>query len=342
MMRPLAGLKVVEFEGIGPGPLAGRMLADLGAEVVAVVRPNKAALGDPDRPPSEGPLRRGKRIVALNLKRPEELEEALTLIETADVLIEGNRPGVMERLGLGPAECAKRNPRLVYGRMTGWGQDGPFAQVAGHDLNYLALSGILSLAARDGQPPGVPPTVLGDGGGALGLAFGVVAAAFSAGRSGKGCVIDCSIVDIAVTLGGIALAARAVGMLDAPSPSPFHDSPFYDVYGCADGQYVTIGALEPKFYALLVDKLGLADVDPKAQYDRTAWPALKERFRTLFLSRPSAHWRALLEGGDACFAPVLSLAEAAAHPHNAARGVYRFGPSGQLDAAGAPRFFPLD
>jgi alpha-methylacyl-CoA racemase len=339
-MHPLAGLKVIEFEGIGPGPLAGRMLADLGAEVVAVVRPNKAALGDPDRPLSEGPLRRGKRIVALNLKRPEEREEALTLMDTADVLIEGNRPGVMERLGLGPADCAKRNPRLVYGRMTGWGQDGPLAQVAGHDLNYLALSGILSLAARDGQPPGVPPTVLGDGGGALGLAFGVVAAVFAAGRSGKGCVIDCSIVDIAASLGGIALAARAVGMLDAPSP--FHDSPFYDVYACADGRYVTVGALEPQFYTVLLGKLGLADVESKAQYDRAAWPALKARLRALFLSQPSAHWRALLEGSDACFAPVLSLAEAAAHPHMKARGVYTNGADGALEAAVAPRFLPLE
>src|SRR6202044_558964 len=185
MIRPLAGLSVIEFEGIGPGPLAGRMLADLGAEVVAVVRPNKAALGDPGSPFSDQPLRRGKRMVTLDLKRPEAVEKALTLIETADALIEGNRPGVMERLGLGPAECARRNQRLVYGRMTGWGQDGPLALVAAHDLNYLALSGILSLAARDGQAPGVPPTVLGDGGGALGLAFGVVAAIFAAGRSGK-------------------------------------------------------------------------------------------------------------------------------------------------------------
>src|SRR5579863_7700977 len=289
MIRPLQGLKVVEFEGIGPGPLAGRMLADLGADVVAVVRPDKAVLGDPDRPLSEQPLRRGKRVVALDLKRPEAVAEAIELIGTADALIEGNRPGVMERLGLGPADCAKRNPRLVYGRMTGWGQDGPLAHVAAHDLNYLALSGLLSLAARDGQAPIAPPTVLGDGGGALGLAFGVVAAVFAAGRSGKGCVIDCSIVDIAASLGGIALAARAVGMLDAPSP--FHDSPFYDVYACADGQYVTVGALEPQFYTVLLDKLGLADVDSKAQYDRVAWPALKARLRARFLSQPSAHWR---------------------------------------------------
>jgi alpha-methylacyl-CoA racemase len=341
MMRPLAGLKVVEFEGIGPGPLAGRMLADLGADVVAIVRPNKAPLGDPGRPLSEAPLRRGKRVVSLDLKIPEAVAEALTLIETADALIEGNRPGVMERLGLGPSDCAGRNPKLVYGRMTGWGQDGPLAQAAGHDLNYLALSGILSLAARDGQAPIAPPTVLGDGGGALGLAFGVVAAVFAVGRSGVGCVIDCSILDMAASLGGIALSARASGMLDAESPSPFHDSPFYDVYACADGHCFTVGALEPQFYAIMLDKLGLADVDPKAQYDRAAWPTLKARLRVLFLSQPSAHWRALLEGCDACFAPVLSLVEAAAHPHMKARGVYKIGADGALEAAVAPRFLPL-
>ena len=341
MIRPLTDLKVVEFEGIGPGPLAGRMLADLGADVVAVVRPDKAKFGDPDRPLSDQPLRRGKRVIALDLKRPEAVAEALTLIDAADALIEGNRPGVMERLGLGPTDCAKRNPGLVYGRMTGWGQDGPLAQTAAHDLNYLALSGVLSLAARDGQAPIAPPTVLGDGGGALELAFGMVAAVFSASRTGKGCVIDCSIVDAAASLGGIALAARCAGMLDALDPSPFHDSPFDDVYACADGRYVTVSALEPQFYAILIEKLGLADVDPRAQYDRAAWPALKARLRALFLSRPSAHWRALLEGSDACFAPVLSLAEAAAHPHNAARGLYARRPNGELDAAGAPRFLPL-
>ena len=204
----------------------------------------------------------------------------------------------------------------------------------------MALSGALSLAARPDAAPIPPPTVIGDGGGALGLAFGLMSAVFAAGRSGKGCVIDCSIIDVVASLSGIALAARASGLMDAGS-SMFHDSPFYDVYACADGRYVTIGALEPQFYALLIEKLGLADVDPKAQYDRAAWPALKARFRALFLSRPSAHWRGLLEGSEACFAPVLSLAEAAAHPHNAARGVYGVGASGQLDASGAPRFFPL-
>ena len=341
MLRPLAGLKVIEFEGIGPGPLAGRMLADLGAEVLAVVRPNKAALGDPGTPLSDQQLRRGKQIVTLDLKRPEAVEKALLFVETADALIEGNRPGVMERLGLGPADCARRNPRLVYGRMTGWGQDGPLAQTAAHDLNYVALSGALSLAVRPGAAPIPPPTVIGDGGGALGLAFGLMSAIFAAGRSGKGCVVDCSIVDVVAGLSGVALAARASGLLDGTGASMFHDSPFYDVYACADGRYVTIGALEPQFYAALLEKLGLADVDLTAQHDRGAWPALKARFRALFLSRPSAHWRALLEGSEACFAPVLSLAEAAVHPHNAARGVYQVGPGGELDACGAPRFLPL-
>jgi alpha-methylacyl-CoA racemase len=341
MIRPLEGLSVIEFEGIGPGPLAGRMLADLGADVVAIVRPNKPAIGNPDNGGADEALRRGKRKIALDLKRSEAVEQALGLVEKAVALIEGARPSVMERLGLGPADCAKRNPRLVYCRMTGWGQDGPLSQAAGHDLNYLALSGVLSLAAREGCAPIAPPTVLGDAGGALGLAFGLMSAVFAAGRTGKGCVVDCSIVDIVAALSGIALWARAEGMLDAQRPSIFHASPFYDVYACADGRYVSIGALEPRFYALLIEKLGLADVDPQAQYDMAAWPALKARFRALFLSRPSAHWRALLEGGDACFAPVLSLAEAAAHPQNAARGVYRLGPGGRLDPAAAPRFSPL-
>jgi alpha-methylacyl-CoA racemase len=342
MMRPLTGLKIIEFEGIGPGPLAGRMLADQGAEVVAIVRPNKPGLDHLDLANAELPLRRGKRIVALDLKRPEAVGEAMALIEAADALIEGNRPGVMERLGLGPADCAKRNPRLVYGRMTGWGQDGPLSQAAGHDLNYLALSGVLSLTERPGAQPIAPPTVLGDAGGALGLAFGVVSGIFAASRTGKGAVVDCAIVDMAAALSGIALWARSNGVLDGPRPSVFHDSPFYDAYRCADGRFITVGALEPQFYALLLAKLGLADVDPIAQNDIAAWPALKARFRELFASQPSEHWRALLEGSDVCFAPVLTLAEAAAHPQNAARGVFRAEPDGRLDAAEAPRFSPLE
>jgi alpha-methylacyl-CoA racemase len=342
MLRPLDGLKVIEFEGIGPGPLAGRMLADHGAEVIVVVRPNKPALGNPERGPGEDALRSGKRVVVLDLKQPREVAQAMVLIETADALIEGNRPGVMERLGLGPADCAKRNPRLVYGRMTGWGQQGPLAHAAAHDLNYLALSGALSLTERPGAGPIAPPTLLGDAGGALGIVFGIMSGVFAARSSGKGCVVDAAIVDVVAALSGIALWARAAGMLDGARPSIFYDSPFYDAYLCADGRYVTVGALEPQFYALLIEKLDLADVEPKAQYDMRQWPALKDRFRALFLSRPSAEWRALLEGTDACFAPVLTLAEAAAHPHNAARRVYGIEPDGRLDAAPAPRFAPLE
>ena len=341
MLRPLAGLTIIEFEGIGPGPLAGRMLADHGAEVTAIVRPNKTTIGNPDPDGGTDPLRRGKRIVALDLKRPEAVEDALRLIAEADALIEGNRPGVMERLGLGPAVCAARNPKLVYGRMTGWGQEGPLAHAAGHDLNYVALTGALSLTKRPDAAPIVPPTVLGDAGGALGLAFGIVSGVLSARATGKGCVIDTAILDMVAALSGIALWARATGMLDGERPSMFHDSPFYDAYACADGRTVTIGALEPQFYSLLLEKLGLADLDPKAQYDARQWPALKARFRALFLTRPSAEWQALLEGTDVCFAPVLNFAEAAVHPHNAARGLYRADAGGRLDAAEAPRFQPL-
>src|SRR5208282_6313772 len=270
--------------GMGPGPFAAMVLADLGADVVRVDRWSYSGdLPDTERrvrgtDPTRYVLHRGRRSLGVDLKAPGATELLLDMAAQADALVEGFRPGVMERLGLGPADCARRNPRLVYGRMTGWGQDGPLAQAAGPDLNYLALSGALSLAARPDAAPIAPPTVLGDGGGGLGLAFGVMSAVFAAGRSGQGCVIDCSIVDIAVSLGGIALAARASGMLDAPSSSPFHDSPFYHVYACADGRYVTIGALEPQFYAALLEKLDLADVDPKAQYDRTQWAALKARF----------------------------------------------------------------
>ena len=340
-LLPLAGLTIVEFEGIGPGPLAGRMLADHGADVVAVVRPNKATLGNPEGRRDDDPLRRGKRVVTIDLKEPQGVEEALALIKGADALIEGNRPGVMERLGLGPSDCAKRNPKLVYGRMTGWGQSGPLSQAAGHDLNYIALTGALGLTQRRGAAPIAPPTVLGDAGGALGLAFGIISAVFAASRTGKGAVIDCSILDMTAALSGIALWARARGMADGPRPSIFHDSPFYDSYLCADGRYVTIGSLEPQFYALLLEKLGLIDVDPKAQYDMTQWPALKERLRSLFAGRPSADWRAILEGTDVCFAPVLTFAEAAAHPHLASRGTYETHPDGRLDAAPAPRFSPL-
>ncbi len=341
MKPPLTGIRVVEFEGIGPGPLAGRMLADMGAEVTVIARPRKGAVNERLGGAADNPLRRGKTVVTLDLKQATGAAEAMALVAAADALIEGNRPGVMEKLGLGPADCAARNPRLVYGRMTGWGQRGPLARAAGHDLNYVALTGLLSLSAHRGGRPIVPPTIVGDATGALGLAFGMACALLEARASGHGCVVDGAIVDVLAMLGTIAQWVRASGQRDSPAPSPFHDSPFYDVYTCADGGFITLGALEPQFYALLLDKLGLADVDPATQYDVDTWPALKARFAALFASRPRAHWCDLLEGSDVCFAPVLSLSEAAAHPHNVARGIYSVGADGAVRAAGAPRFLPL-
>ena len=349
MKPPLQGIRIVEFEGLGPGPLAGRMLADMGAEVTVIARRQTGAVAERLGGGKASPLRRGKTIVPLDLKQPADLADALERVAGADGLIEGNRPGVMERLGLGPADCAARNPRLVYGRMTGWGQSGPLAQTAGHDLNYVALTGMLSLSAHAQQAPIIPPTVLGDAAGAMGLAFGMVCAMLDARASGRGRVVDGAIVDVVAMLGSIALWVRNNGQLDGPTPSPFHQSPFYDVYACADGGFVTIGALEPQFYALLLQKLGLADVDPAAQYDHSLWPALEARFTGLFLSQPRAYWDALLGGTDTCYAPVLSIAEAAQHPHNVARGIFASLEDGALggtlggafDVAGAPRFAPL-
>ena len=334
-MGPLHGLKVLEFEGIGPGPLAGMILADLGAEVTLVRRPGginlKAQLGG-----AADILNRGKQQIALDLKKPDGGALALQLIERVDALIEGNRPGVMERLGLGPDLCLARNPRLIYGRMTGWGQDGPLAQAAGHDLNYIALSGLLALGRPGDVPPRVPPTLAGDAIGALGLAFGILAAAFEAKTSGRGQVVDAAITDIVATLGSIAHWICAAGHLGGDKPSVFYDSPFYDLYQCSDGKWISLGALEPQFYALLLTKLGLDDVDANGQHDVAAWPALKERLTALFRSQPQAHWCALLEGSDACFAPVLTPDEAAAHPHNRSRQTYA--PLSPLQPGPAPRF----
>ncbi len=342
LSSPLAGIRIVEFEGIGPGPLAARMLADMGAEVTVIARPQQGAVAAQLGGSGDNPLRRGKTVVLLDLKQEAARAEALALVAQADALIEGNRPGVMERLKLGPAECAQVNPRIVYGRMTGWGQSGPLAQAAGHDLNYVALTGMLSLSAHRGERPIVPPTVVGDAGGALGLAFGMVCAILEAKTSGQGRVVDAAIVDIVAMLGGIAQWIRGSGQLDGPHPSPFHDSPFYDVYRCADGGSITLGALEPQFYALLLQKLGLGDVDLKRQFDPRTWPALKDRLTALFASQPRAHWDALLEGTDVCFAPVLSVAQAAEHPHNVARGTYVRTAGAGFDVAPAPRFLPLD
>ncbi len=341
-MKPLLGVRVVEFEGIGPGPLGARMLADMGAEVTVIARPGGGGvnlrLGDRE---TENPLRRGKSVLELNLKLPEHVEQAKTVIAAHDVLIEGNRPGVMERLGLGPAVAAALNPKLIYARMTGWGQDGPLAQAAGHDVNYVALSGALSLSARPGERPIIPPTVLGDAGGALGMCFGIVSALLQARQSGQGCVVDAAIVDVMASLGGLAQWVVSSGGLGGPEPSAFHDSPFYDVYTCSDGLHISLGALEPQFYALLLQKLGWDDVDPKDQQNKARWPELKARLAAQIASQPRAHWEAVFEGSDVCFGSVLTMAEAARHPHNVARGNFVPDSMGGIQTRAAPRFLPL-
>lgn len=340
-MTPLTGIKIVEFEGIGPGPLAGFMLAQMGATVNVVERPGAGALPDELTAKDDPLMSRGKTRITLNLKREEDRAQAMNLVAQSDGLIEGNRPGVMERLGLGPDACGKRNPRLVYGRMTGWGQDGPLAHTAGHDMNYVALTGVMSLTERPGHPPMIPPTVVGDAAGALGLAFGMVSALLGVRSTGRGCVVDGAIVDVLAMLSPIAQLIRKCGGLESSSPSVFHDSPFYDRYVCSDGRYITVGAIEPQFYALLLAQLELTDVNPEQQMDKSLWPSLKARIAQRFASYPSGHWNALMAGTDSCFAPVLTMAEAAAHPHNVARGLYSVTAKGDIETARGMRFLPL-
>jgi acetyl-CoA hydrolase len=335
---PLAGFRVLEFAGVGPAPFCGMLLADLGADVVLVDRATANA-----ETVDLGPTaiaNRGKRSIALDLKTADDLETALRLAAAADVLIEGLRPGVMERLGLGPDACLARNPRLVYGRLTGWGQDGPLAQTAGHDINYLALSGALWYAGQPGEPPLPPPTLVGDvAGGALYLAIGLLAAAMSARGTGRGQVVDAAIVDGAAHMTNLLLSLRAAGLFTDERGKSILDGPhWYATYRCADGGFVTVGAVEPKFYRLLCEKLGVA-ADPEFAdgYDSSKWPALKRRFTELFAQRTRDEWCALLEGTDACFAPVLTPGEAAAHPHMTARRVYD-DEAGFLQASPAPRF----
>jgi len=331
---PLAGLRVIEFSGIGPGPFAGMMLADMGADVIVIERAGNVR---PDAPRVS--LNRNKRSIVLDMKSTNGCAAAWRLLESADALIEGYRPGVMERLGFGPEQVALRNPKLVYGRMTGWGQTGPLAHAAGHDLNYVALTGLLSVSARPGQLPTVPPTVVGDmAGGAMYLSFGMVCALMEAARSGQGQVVDAAIVDGVSSLSMLLHTMRGLGAWPADPARNFfqHTSPFYDVYTCADGGMITLGAIEPQFYAELMQRLELPDVDLKLQHDSRHWPVLKERLTALFKTRNRADWSALLEGSDVCFAPVLSMDEAATHPHNRERGVF-VSVDGKSQAAPAPR-----
>ncbi len=337
MSGPLTGVRVIELAGIGPGPFAGALLSDMGAEVVRVERNDVVARGGPNTDQVNG---RGRRSIGIDLKHPRGVECVLRLVEHADALTEGFRPGVAERLGLGPDVCLARNPRLTYGRMTGWGQDGPLGNAAGHDLNYIALAGALAHFGRAGQKPTPPINLVGDyGGGGMFLAFGVVCGILEARTSGQGQVVDAAMVDGAASLMGAIWGMRARGSWSDERGTNLLDTgaPFYDVYETADGKYVSIGSLEPQFYAELLGRLGLADEDLPEQMDRDGWPRLRERFTEVFMAKTREEWCALLEGTDVCFAPVLTMSEAVEHPHIKARATL-IEHDGIEQPAPAPRF----
>jgi alpha-methylacyl-CoA racemase len=341
MAGPLSGYRIIELAGIGPGPFAAMMLADMGAEVVRVERA-KAVNGPAPGTPHYDVLLRSRRNIAIDLKHPDGVATLLELVASADGLIEGFRPGVMERLGIGPQVCLERNPRLVFGRMTGWGQSGPFAEAAGHDINYISLAGALAHFGRAGEAPVPPLNMVGDfGGGGMFLAFGVVCALLDAQRSGLGQVVDAAMVDGAAVLMSMFWSFRSIGVFDETHRGTNlldTGAHFYDVYQCADGTYISIGSIEPQFYAELLRLAGL-DADPEfvKQMDKSAWPHLKQRLSDLFATKTCDEWCSLMEATDVCFAPVLTMSEAAEHPHNIARGTFvEIG--GTMQPAPAPRF----
>lgn len=337
-MGPLHGVKVVELAGIGPGPMAAMLLADMGATVLRVDRQNPSGLGVP-RPEKFDLLLRSRRAVAVDLKSPAGVDFVLDLVGQADVLIEGFRPGVTERLGLGPDTCLARNPRLVYGRITGWGQDGPMAQDVGHDLNYIALTGALHAIGRAGQPPAIPINLVGDfGGGTLYLVMGVLAALFEAQRSGRGQMVDAAMVDGVANLMTQPHGTFAAGMMSNQRGTNITDSgaPFYDVYACSDGRYVTLAAVETKFYSEALRVLELPDL-LAGQWDRSQWPEAKQRIAGVFATRTRDAWCTAFAGTESCFAPVLSIDEAPQHPHLRERGTY-VDVDGVTQPAPAPRF----
>jgi alpha-methylacyl-CoA racemase len=335
---PLSGVKVIEIAGIGPGPYAAMLLADMGAEVVRVDRA-QAVTGSFDRPNLEI-LNRGRRSIGVDLKHADGVETVMAMVEQADALIEGFRPGVADRLGIGPDACLARNPKLVYGRMTGWGQDGPYAQAAGHDINYIALAGALAHFGRAGSKPTPPVNVVGDfGGGGMLLAFGVACALVESGRSGQGQVIDAAMVDGAASLMTMMWGFQALGIWGERGTNVLDTgAPFYDTYETSDGGFIALGSLEPQFYAELVERLGLGgEVELNRQMDQTSWPELRDRLTALFKTKTRDEWCAVLEMTDVCFAPVLPMREAVDHPHIKARGtiVEEFG---LPQPAPAPRF----
>ena len=338
-MGPLSGLKIIEFAGIGPGPMCAMLLADMGAQVLRIDRAEPVDLGS-KRPPRFDLLRRNRQIIRLDLKRSEAVEFALDLVAKADGLVEGFRPGVMERLGLGPDVCLARNKRLVFGRMTGWGQDGPMANAAGHDLNYIALTGVLDAIGRKDGPPAPPLNLVGDfGGGALYLAMGMLAAMLECKSSGHGQVVDAAMVDGASSLMTAAYGMHAAGLSDGGRGGNMLDSGayYYDVYECADGKYVSIACIEGKFHAELLARLGVDPQSLPAQSDRANWHVAREIFTGIFKGKTREAWVALLEGTDTCFAPVLSVEEAPRHPHNVARGTF-IELDGVVQPGPAPRF----
>jgi crotonobetainyl-CoA:carnitine CoA-transferase CaiB-like acyl-CoA transferase len=332
----LKGTRIVEIEALGPAPFAGMMLADLGADVIVVHRKQAPVPGLPER----SLLDRGKRSIALDLRDAGDVAVLMRLIATADGLIEGFRPGVMERLGLGPDACRAVNPRLVYGRMTGWGQDGPLAHTPGHDMNYIGVSGALWYASLPGEPPMAPPTLVGDiGGGALYLVIGILAAIMNARSGGQGTVVDAAIVDGSAHMMNLLMALAPSGALAAERGNSLLDGPHWcRVYRTADGDFISVQCIEPKFYAVFLDRLGLA-ADPQfaRQFDRDLWPELGNRLAAIFAAKTRDEWTNLFEGSDACVSPVLSPWQAAQHPHMAARGSW-LTENGVLQAAAAPRF----
>ena len=334
MSGPLSGLSVIEMQGIGPAPFCGMLLADLGARVISISR--KSSPADRAGLISE----RGKFSIVLNLKIPAAVEVVLKLVEKSDVLIEGFRPGVSERLGFGPSACLARNPRLVYGRMTGWGQSGPLAKAAGHDINYISLSGALHSIGRAGERPVPPLNLVGDfGGGALFLAFGVMSAVFDARQSGVGQVIDVSMVEGSAALMHMMYSMRARGEWQDARGTNLLDGAahFYDTYETADGKYISIGSIEPEFYELLIKLSGVEPAEFSAQLDAAQWATLKQRLSGVFSAKTRDEWCAIMEGTDVCFAPVLSMSEAAQHPHNRARETF-IDIAGICQPAPAPRF----
>ena len=338
-MGALSGYRVIELAGIGPAPMCAMMLSDMGAEVLRIDRTADAGLGIAMET-KYNLLNRGRRSVAFDLKRPEAAEALLRLVERADALIEGFRPGVMERLGIGPDQCLAHNPRLVYGRMTGWGQEGPLAHAAGHDINYIALAGALHSIGRTGETPVPPLNLVGDfGGGALYLALGIVTGLLEAQKSGKGQVVDTAMVDGVASLMTAIYGMRGAGVFTDNRGENMLDTGahFYDAYETSDGKYICIGSIEAKFYEELLRLSGLKGEELPRQLDRKSWPAMKERIAKLFRTKTRDEWCRIMEGSDVCFAPVLSMEEAPRHPHNRQRATF-VEENGVIQPAPAPRF----